>query len=115
MEELRLPRPRRLDGHAGAQGEGPGQFDAPAAIALDRQGNIYVADWGNHRIQKFSPDGALVGLFGTDGNGPFQVHEHDVGVSRRTASPASWPLRASPTTPTPRASSRLRSPSRNRA
>jgi DNA-binding beta-propeller fold protein YncE len=35
----------------GSQGTGPGQVDVPKAIALDRQGNLYVADWGNHRIQ----------------------------------------------------------------
>ena len=38
----------------GSQGTGPGQFDVPKALTLDRQGNLYVADWGSHRIQKFS-------------------------------------------------------------
>jgi tripartite motif-containing protein 71 len=46
----------------------------PKAITLDRQGNVYVADWGNHRIQKFSPDGAPLAQFGTDGSGAGQIH-----------------------------------------
>jgi len=37
----------------GARGAGPGQFLEPSGIAVDAQGNVYVADKGNHRIQKF--------------------------------------------------------------
>jgi len=37
----------------GTRGTGPGQFELPTGIAADRDGNIYVADTGNHRIQKF--------------------------------------------------------------
>jgi len=35
----------------GSAGEGNGQFGAPTGVAVDRQGNILVADWGNSRIQ----------------------------------------------------------------
>ncbi|MBI4558444.1 MAG: 6-bladed beta-propeller [Candidatus Hydrogenedentes bacterium] len=41
-------------GHSGA---GPGEFDEIAGIAVDATGNVYVADWGNNRVQKFSGDG----------------------------------------------------------
>ena len=34
---------------------------------------MYVADWGNHRIQKFSPDGKFVAQFGSKGSGPGQL------------------------------------------
>ncbi len=34
-------------------GSGDGEFDAPFGMALDSMGYIYVADTGNHRIQKF--------------------------------------------------------------
>lgn len=34
-------------------GEAPGEFDRPWDIAIDREGNAYVADRGNHRLQKF--------------------------------------------------------------
>ena len=36
---------------------GPGQFNTPHSIAADAQGNIYVADRGNRRIQVFDGDG----------------------------------------------------------
>jgi len=41
----------------GTKGSGPGQFRLPHAIALDRKGNVYVADRQNDRIQVFDADG----------------------------------------------------------
>jgi len=41
----------------GDRGNGPGQFATPHAIATDAEGNVYVADRGNHRIQVFDNDG----------------------------------------------------------
>jgi hypothetical protein len=41
----------------GTPGSGPGQFNTPHNIAVDAQGNIYVADRGNRRIQVFDGDG----------------------------------------------------------
>ena len=38
----------------GSDGKDRGQFRAPAAITTDIDGNIYVLDRENHRIQKFS-------------------------------------------------------------
>ena len=35
----------------GSNGEGNGQFNAPTGVAVDKHGNILVADWGNSRIQ----------------------------------------------------------------
>lgn len=32
-----------------------GEFRLPTGIAVDAQGNVYVADTGNHRVQKFVP------------------------------------------------------------
>jgi DNA-binding beta-propeller fold protein YncE len=41
----------------GEKGEGPGQFVFPTVAVLDRDGNIYVGEYGgNDRISKFSPD-----------------------------------------------------------
>lgn len=37
----------------GGKGAGDGQFNGPGAIVVDNAGNVYVADTGNHRIQKF--------------------------------------------------------------
>lgn len=39
-------------------------FDYPAGIAVDRQGNIYVADSGNHAIRKIAKSGQVTTLAG---------------------------------------------------
>jgi DNA-binding beta-propeller fold protein YncE len=44
----------------GERGNAPGQFNTPHNIAADAQGQIYVADRGNRRIQVFDGDGALL-------------------------------------------------------
>jgi hypothetical protein len=44
----------------GEPGSKPGQFDTPHSIAVDAQGNVYVADRGNHRIQVFDGDGKFL-------------------------------------------------------
>jgi outer membrane protein assembly factor BamB len=41
----------------GQQGSGGGEFRNPQGLALDEQGNIYVADTGNARIQILDPQG----------------------------------------------------------
>lgn len=41
----------------GEKGNAPGQFFLPTYISLDDDGNLYVTDTGNFRIQKLSPDG----------------------------------------------------------
>lgn len=41
----------------GSYGSDPGEFDIPHSIDADRQGNIYVADRENRRIQVFDSDG----------------------------------------------------------
>src|SRR4029077_7396092 len=44
----------------GEPGDGPGQLNTPHSIAADAQGNIYVADRGNRRIQVFDSDGKFL-------------------------------------------------------
>jgi len=44
----------------GRAGSGPGEFNAPEAICTDKHGNIYVADTGNDRVQKFDANGAFL-------------------------------------------------------
>jgi len=41
-------------GEWGSQGTGDGQFEYPAGIAIDQNGDIYVVDAHNERVQKFS-------------------------------------------------------------
>src|SRR5437764_10269313 len=44
----------------GDRGSEPGKLNTPHSIASDAQGNIYVADRGNGRIQVFDTDGKLL-------------------------------------------------------
>jgi DNA-binding beta-propeller fold protein YncE len=41
----------------GERGNGPGQFNTPHSITVDANGNVYVSDRGNHRIQVFDGEG----------------------------------------------------------
>jgi sugar lactone lactonase YvrE len=43
----------------GEKGTGPGQFNTPHNIGVDRNDNIYVADRGNARIQVFDTEGTF--------------------------------------------------------
>ncbi|MDO8871952.1 MAG: hypothetical protein Q7V05_04365 [Methanoregula sp.] len=53
----------------GTQGSGgDGQFNEPYGVAVDSSGSVYVADAGNHRIQKFSSTGSFLTKWGTLGS-----------------------------------------------
>ena len=56
----------------GGKGIGKGQFDSPAGIAVDKTGNVLVADTNNGRIEKFSPTGTFLTVLGTKGSGQGQ-------------------------------------------
>jgi DNA-binding beta-propeller fold protein YncE len=61
--------------HWGTAGTDPGQFILTdgiypfGAVAFDRAGNLYVADTGNFRIQKFAPDRSFILAWGRKGKG----------------------------------------------
>ena len=46
----------------GSSGRGEGQFTRPAGVAVDRDGYIYIADWGNERVQVLDAGGNFVQL-----------------------------------------------------
>jgi DNA-binding beta-propeller fold protein YncE len=50
----------------GERGTGPSQFNVLHSIANDANGNIYVADRTNRRIQVFDPDGTFLRQFTID-------------------------------------------------
>jgi DNA-binding beta-propeller fold protein YncE len=52
----------------GIEGSGEGQLSRPNGIALDAVGNVYVVDRANFRVQKFSPGGDFLLMFGGDVN-----------------------------------------------
>jgi tripartite motif-containing protein 71 len=66
---------------AGTSGSADGQFNNPNGVATDSSGNVYVADVGNDRIQKFSSSGAFLTKWGSHGtgNGQFDMPQ-DVAV-----------------------------------
>jgi sugar lactone lactonase YvrE len=44
-------------------------FSTPSGLAIDRDGNIYVADTGNNRIRKIAPDGTVSSVAGSGASG----------------------------------------------
>src|SRR5437773_3992887 len=58
----------------GSSGTGDGQFDFPFGVATDGSGNVYVADYGNDRIQKFDASGTFVTTWGSSGSGNGQFN-----------------------------------------
>jgi DNA-binding beta-propeller fold protein YncE len=44
------------------------QLRRPEGIALDRDGNLWVADYGRDRVVKLTPDGHLLLSWGTRGS-----------------------------------------------
>jgi hypothetical protein len=56
----------------GEPGAGPGQFNLPHGIALDRDGRVFVADRENSRLQIFTADGKFITEW-TDVARPMQV------------------------------------------
>ncbi len=75
----------------GSYGAGDGQFIWPTSIVVDREGcvyissesehigldtdgNVYVADWRNDRVQKFTPEGKFLAAYGTPGDHDGEFH-----------------------------------------
>ena len=48
----------------------PGDFGAPSNVAVDKEGNIYVTDTMNNRVEIFDAEGTFISEFGKHGDGP---------------------------------------------
>ena len=52
----------------------PGTFSLPSSVAVDKEGNVYVTDALNCRVEIFDADGNFISMFGKEGDaaGTFQ-------------------------------------------
>lgn len=48
----------------------PGDFGAPQCVAVDKDGDVYVTDTLNNRVEIFDADGNFITQFGKAGDGP---------------------------------------------
>jgi|SRR5208283_103973 len=48
----------------------PGDFGGPQGVALDKDGNVYVTDTMNNRVEIFDADGQFISEFGRHCDGP---------------------------------------------
>jgi tripartite motif-containing protein 71 len=68
----------------GEHGAEPGQLVDPIGLDIDRDGNVWVADFGNHRVQQFSADGTFLAGWGEFGGQDGQFNNvTDVAVDER--------------------------------
>jgi sugar lactone lactonase YvrE len=51
----------KLTGALGSNGTGLGEVREPSGLAVDAAGDLYVGDYYNYRIQRFSADGQFLG------------------------------------------------------
>jgi DNA-binding beta-propeller fold protein YncE len=47
----------------------PGNFSKPTNVAVDKDGNLYVTDTLNDRVEVFDADGGFIRAFGKNGDG----------------------------------------------
>jgi sugar lactone lactonase YvrE len=64
-----------------ATGSGNGQFSAPAGIATDSSGNVWVVDGNNSRVQEFNTSGSFLLKFGSNGTGNGQFSNSNGGIA----------------------------------
>jgi DNA-binding beta-propeller fold protein YncE len=69
----------------GKPGDGEDQFNQPTDIAFGKRGEFYVSDgYGNSRVLKFSPSGALSTKWGGQGKEPSQFNlPHSILVDNK--------------------------------
>ncbi len=75
---------------AGISGAGAGQFEKASGVAVDNsagltEGDIYVVDRANARVERFGPKGEFILSFGEAGSGPGQFQ--DLGINAVAVGP----------------------------
>ncbi len=59
----------------GSGGSGNGQFEQPRDVAVDSNGDVWVADTDNNRVEEFSSTGEYIKKFGSEGTGNGQFKQ----------------------------------------
>ncbi|MCZ6535796.1 MAG: NHL repeat-containing protein, partial [Chloroflexi bacterium] len=68
----------------GTVGSGDGQINGPAGMVLDRDENLYITEYVNHRVSKFTRGGEFLMSFGREGSGPGEYRDVALGVAVRS-------------------------------
>ncbi len=78
------PKSNLLESLATIKRGGP-PFNRPTGVTLSSSGEIYVSDgYGNARVHKFSPNGALLFSWGEPGNAPSQFRlPHSIWMDKQ--------------------------------
>lgn len=74
---MESPSPATLPTYSssfGSAGTGNGQLSHPADVAIGPEGNLFVVDTQNNRIEKFNEKGEYLAQFGTKGSGNGQLN-----------------------------------------
>ncbi len=53
-----------LLGGWGGSGSANGEFNHPTGVGVDPDGNVFVSDRDNDRLQKFNPSGVFTAVYG---------------------------------------------------
>ena len=72
----------------GKAGSRPGELRSPVGVAVDANGTLFVADTGNHRMQRFDANGNLEEEWGTKGVGDTRSGRRWPRTSANTAVPS---------------------------
>jgi RHS repeat-associated protein len=58
-----------FEGSFGSAGSEAGKFSDPKGVSVEQEGNVWVVDSGNDRVQEFSASGAYKAAYGSKGTG----------------------------------------------
>jgi DNA-binding beta-propeller fold protein YncE len=77
-------------GKFGEKGSGEkGQFNAPVAAAIDHEGNVWVVDHNNDRVEEWSATGTWLHTYGAKGTKELQFESPEgIAINTNTASPS---------------------------
>jgi hypothetical protein len=65
-------------------------FPRGAVLSVDREGNLYIADFGNRRVQMFDKTGAFVRQLGRQGQGPGEYARPSRVLFDKKGNPCVW-------------------------